>query len=165
MAIYKHCSFEELAKHGRVRGKQRYRRKRCGLHFAEGGRAAAGKAMAIVLYSLAKALFGVLGKVFGVSRRRTVVVERQQQCATDHPERMSRRIQPVSKREFMVNASIKCWAVLTDAMTFLEYPREYMYLYMHSLKSIMAATYCFLKKSAGSRSRQVPESPAGRGGL
>jgi transposase len=73
MATCKHCGFGESVKHGRVRGKQRYRCKHCGLHFVEGdGRVkeslVAKKAMAVVLYSLAKASFGMLGKVFGVSR-------------------------------------------------------------------------------------------------
>jgi transposase len=76
MAMCKHCGFEESVKHGRARGKQRYRCKQCGLHFVEGdGRVkenlAAKKAMAVVLYSLAKASFGMLGKVFGVSRALT----------------------------------------------------------------------------------------------
>ena len=73
MATCKHCGFGESVKHGRVRGKQRYRCKHCGLHFVEGdGRVkeslVAKKAMAVVLYSLAKASFGMLGNVFGVSR-------------------------------------------------------------------------------------------------
>jgi transposase len=76
MAICKHCGFGESVKHGRVRGKQRYRCKQCGFHFVEGDARAkeslvAKKAMAIVLYSLAKASFGMLGKVFGVSRALT----------------------------------------------------------------------------------------------
>jgi transposase len=47
--------------------------KHCRFHFVEGdGRVkeslVAKKAMAVVLYSLAKASFGMLGNVFGVSR-------------------------------------------------------------------------------------------------
>lgn len=73
MATCKHCGFEESVKHGLVRGKQRYRCKRCGLDYVEGdGRVkenlVAKKAMAVVLYSLAKVSFSMLGKIFGVSR-------------------------------------------------------------------------------------------------
>ena len=76
MAICKHCGFEESVKHGRVRGKQRYRCKQCGLHFVIGDERvkenlAAKKAMAVVLYSIAKTSFSMLGKVFGVSRTLT----------------------------------------------------------------------------------------------
>jgi transposase len=73
MAICKHCGGGESVKHGWVRGKQRYRCKLCGFHFVEGDdrvkeNLVAKKAMAVVLYSLSKASFGMLGKVFGVSR-------------------------------------------------------------------------------------------------
>ena len=76
MVSCKHCGSTDSVKHGQARGKQRYRCRRCGRHFVEGdGRVkeslAVKKALAIVLYSLAKASFGMLGKVFGVSRSLT----------------------------------------------------------------------------------------------
>jgi transposase-like protein len=76
MTLCKDCSFGESVKHGRVRGKQRYRYKQCGFHFVEDDvrvkkSLAAKKTTTIVLYSLAKASFDMLGKVFGVSRALT----------------------------------------------------------------------------------------------
>lgn len=70
---------------------QRYRWKQCGLHFVEGdGRVrenlVAKKAMAVVLYSLAKASFGMLGKVFGVSRALTYRWIREAAEALPEPE-------------------------------------------------------------------------------
>ncbi len=73
MRICKHCACDSSVKHGQARGKQRYLCRGCGRHFVEGDKRTkpslvAKKAMAITLYSLAKASFGMLGKIFGVSR-------------------------------------------------------------------------------------------------
>ncbi len=72
----KRCDSRQWVKHGFVRGKQRYRCKRCGYHFVEGdGRVNESlpvkKALAVILYSLGKASFGMLGKIFGQSRSLT----------------------------------------------------------------------------------------------
>jgi transposase len=69
----KHCGSGEWVKQGQTRGKQRYRCKDCDRHFVQGdGRVnealPAKQARAIVLSRLAKASFGMLGHVFGVSR-------------------------------------------------------------------------------------------------
>jgi transposase len=60
-------------KNGRVRGQQRYRCKACGFNFIEGDlrvddTLVIKKALAVILYSVAKASFGMLGHIFGVSR-------------------------------------------------------------------------------------------------
>ena len=56
-------------KSGKARGKQRYKCKECGYHFVEGdGRTnekiAAKKAMCVLLYSLSKASFNGLARIF-----------------------------------------------------------------------------------------------------
>jgi transposase len=72
----KRCDSKQRVKHGFVRGKQRYRCKRCGYHFVEGDERVneslpVKKALAVILYSLGKASFGMLGKIFGHSRSLT----------------------------------------------------------------------------------------------
>jgi transposase len=65
----KNCDSEHSIKNGNVRGKQRYRCKECGLNFVAGDaktneKIAAKKAMLVLLYSLGKASFNMLGKMF-----------------------------------------------------------------------------------------------------
>ena len=65
----KNCGAEHAVKNGKVRGKQRFRCKECGLNFVVGDartneKIAAKKAMLIVLYSLGKSSFNRLAKVF-----------------------------------------------------------------------------------------------------
>lgn len=72
MVTCKRCGSEESVKNGKVRGKARYKCKKCGLNFVEGdGRVneslAVKKALAVILYSLSKASFNMLGKIFGHS--------------------------------------------------------------------------------------------------
>ncbi len=67
MQIDKNC------KNGAVREKPRYRCKECGYNFVEGdGRTnesvVVKKALAVILYSPGKASYGMLAKIFGVSR-------------------------------------------------------------------------------------------------
>lgn len=69
----KRCGGVNLTKNGVVRGKLRHKCKDCGLNFVEGDRRtkdslAAKKALAVILYSVGKASFGMLGKLFGHSR-------------------------------------------------------------------------------------------------
>jgi transposase len=73
MVICKRCKSTRTVKNGIVREKLRYKCKECGYNFVEGdGRTneslAAKKALAVILYSLGKASYGMLGKIFGVSR-------------------------------------------------------------------------------------------------
>ncbi|MBP9829099.1 MAG: IS1 family transposase [Proteobacteria bacterium] len=72
----KRCHAEEIIKNGLVRNQIRYRCKKCGLNFIEGDRrvkdsVAVKKALAVILYSLGKASFGMLAKIFGHSRSLT----------------------------------------------------------------------------------------------
>ena len=65
----KSCDSENAVKNGKVRGKQRFRCKKCGFNFVEGDartndKIAAKKAMIILFYSLGKASFNFLAKVF-----------------------------------------------------------------------------------------------------
>lgn len=69
MSVCKNCSSTHIVKNGFVRKKQRYRCKECGFNFVEGdGRTsdaiAAKKAMLILLYSMGKISFNMLGKIF-----------------------------------------------------------------------------------------------------
>ena len=72
MVTCKRCGSDQAVKNGKVRDKARYRCKQCGLNFVEGdGRVneslAVKKALAVILYSLGKASFKMLGKIFGHS--------------------------------------------------------------------------------------------------
>ena len=76
MPLCKRRQSEQVVKNGEVRGQQRYRCKICGYNFVAGDRRmdpslAAKKALAVILYSLSKASFGMLGRIFGVSRTLT----------------------------------------------------------------------------------------------
>ena len=68
----KKCKSERVTRNGKVRGKQRYKCKGCGLNFVDGDQRVKGsvvikKALAVILYSLGKASFRMLGKTFGHS--------------------------------------------------------------------------------------------------
>jgi transposase-like protein len=65
----KNCGSEHAVKNGIVRKKQRFRCKDCGFNFVEGDartneKIAAKKAMLILLYSLGKASFNLLARLF-----------------------------------------------------------------------------------------------------
>ena len=62
------CNGQEIVKNGRVRGIQRYKCKACGLNFIEGDKrfkreTAVKKALCVLLYSLGKASFSMLGRI------------------------------------------------------------------------------------------------------
>ena len=66
------CHSEEIVKNGCTRGVQRYKCKACGLNFVKGDRrqksqTAVKKALCVILYSLGKASFSMLGKILGHS--------------------------------------------------------------------------------------------------
>ena len=68
MITCKKCHSEELIRNGQVRGMQRYKCKTCGLNFIPGDRrqkpqTAIKKALCVILYSLGKASFSMLGKI------------------------------------------------------------------------------------------------------
>jgi len=65
----KNCGSAHAVRNGKVRDKQRYRCKECGFNFVEGDartneKIAAKKAMLILLYSLGKASFNLLARLF-----------------------------------------------------------------------------------------------------
>ena len=69
----KNCHQQNTVKNGFVRNKQRYKCHSCGYNFVLGDErhkqeTEIKKALSIILYSLGKASFGFLGKLFGVSR-------------------------------------------------------------------------------------------------
>lgn len=72
MVNCKSCGSKVVVKNGWVRGKQRYRCKDCGFNFVDGDKrikqsTSVKKALAVILCSLGKASFNMLGKIFGHS--------------------------------------------------------------------------------------------------
>ena len=66
----KRCGASRYVKRGKVRGLQRYLCKECGCNFtdtAQRGKPASMKALAILLYSMGNASFGMIGRLLGVS--------------------------------------------------------------------------------------------------
>ena len=71
MPVCKNCKSAQVRKNGIVAGKQRYRCKECGLNFREGDKrtnenVAARKALCILLYSMAKGSFRMIGRILGI---------------------------------------------------------------------------------------------------
>ena len=71
MPICKKCGCDWVVKNGSVRANQRYRCKKCGLNFVEGDARTnetiiAKKALILLLYSMGKASFNMLGKIFNI---------------------------------------------------------------------------------------------------
>jgi transposase len=69
----KHCAGKDFVKNGCVRGMRRYRCKSCGLNFVMGDKrvkedTAIKRAFAVILYSLGKSSYGLIAKLFGVTR-------------------------------------------------------------------------------------------------
>ena len=72
MVSCKGCHSEDIVKNGRTRGVQRYRCKNCSLNFVHGDRrqkpqTAVKKALCVILYSLGKVSFSMLGKILNHS--------------------------------------------------------------------------------------------------
>jgi transposase len=68
----KNCLTTSIVKNGIVRNKQRYKCKECGYNFVEGdGRVkeetSIKRAFAVILYSMGKASYGFIAKLFGVT--------------------------------------------------------------------------------------------------
>jgi len=69
----KNCKSEKVIKSGKVREKQRYKCKECGYHFVIGDertseKIQALKALCVLLYSLGKGSYNMMGKLFGRNR-------------------------------------------------------------------------------------------------
>jgi transposase len=72
----KNCKSENVVKSGKVRGKQRYKCKECGYNFVIGDartneKIVTLKALCVLLYSLGKASYNMMGKLFG--RKRSLI--------------------------------------------------------------------------------------------
>ena len=72
-AICKNCTSDKTTKNGKVRDKQRYKCKICGYNFVIGDDRTndsiiALKALVVLLYSLAKGSYNMLGTIFGRNR-------------------------------------------------------------------------------------------------
>jgi len=73
MITCKNCKSEHKTKSGTVNNKQRYKCKDCGYHYVEGDgrtndKVAAKKALCVLLYSLGKASFRMLAKIFDTNQ-------------------------------------------------------------------------------------------------
>jgi len=73
MCECKNCQSKKVVKSGKVREKQRYKCKECGYNFVIGDertneKIAALKALCVLLYSLAKGSYNMMGKLFGRNR-------------------------------------------------------------------------------------------------
>jgi transposase-like protein len=71
--LCKNCGKTTVTKNGKVRNKQRYKCKSCGYNFVLGDnrtndKVVALKAMVVLLYSLAKGSYNMLGTIFGRDR-------------------------------------------------------------------------------------------------
>ena len=70
--LCKNCGSDHYQKNGKVRGKQRYKCKACGLNFVEGDEREKvrpeGKALAALLYGRGKSSYGFIARLFNVSR-------------------------------------------------------------------------------------------------
>ncbi len=92
MTCCKKCGNEKIIKNGRVRGKQRYKCQACGYNFVEGDARKGGqdlavkRALAVILYSLSKASFRFLGKLFNVSPTTAYNWIRKEADALPEPE-------------------------------------------------------------------------------
>ena len=69
----KNCGSSKVTKNGKARGKQRYKCKECGYNYVEGDartneKIIALKALVVLLYSLAKGSYNMLGKIFNRDR-------------------------------------------------------------------------------------------------
>ncbi len=65
-----------------------------------------------------------------IGKAHTVTIERDNSNTRHHLGRMTRRTKVVSKKEFMVNASIKLWLALTNPDIFTRYQALYLCTFM-----------------------------------
>ena len=73
MICCKRCTSQEIRKSGHIREQQRYKCKNCSLNFVMGDRrikplSSVKRAFAVILYSIGKASYGFIAKLFGVTR-------------------------------------------------------------------------------------------------
>jgi len=86
----KRCESINIVNNGKVRGKQRFKCKDCGYNFVEGDRRdkirPEAKAFALLLYGSGKASYGMIAKLFNVSR--TAVLNWIREFGKSFPEPM-----------------------------------------------------------------------------
>ncbi len=84
----KECGSDKHVKAGKVRDKQRYKCKTCGLYYVMGDErvkvSSSGKALAILLYGSGKASYGFIARLFNVTR--PAVLKWVRKYAGDLPE-------------------------------------------------------------------------------
>lgn len=61
-----------------------------------------------------------------IGKAHTITIEHDNSNTRHHLGRMTRRTKVVSKKEFMVNASLKLWLALTTPAIFLHYQQQYL---------------------------------------
>lgn len=70
--VCKRCNSSDVVKNGRVRQQQRFKCKSCGYNFVEGDKRGKirpeAKALSIILYGSCKASYGMIARLFDVSR-------------------------------------------------------------------------------------------------
>ena len=86
----KNCKSDRVVKSGKVRGKQRYKCKECGYNFVDGDertneKIAAMKALCVLIYSLGKGSYNMMGKLFGRNRSLIYRWIREAGLNTDEP--------------------------------------------------------------------------------
>jgi len=86
----KNCKTKKVVKSGKVRGKQRYKCKECGYNFVIGDertneKILALKALCVLLYSLAKGSYNMMGKLFGRNRSLIYRWIREAGISTEEP--------------------------------------------------------------------------------
>ena len=85
MVTCKNCHDTHTVKNGFVRDKQRYKCKLCGYNFVLGDEryshaSEVKKALCIILYSLGKASFGFLAKLFGSVTHHNLLLDSTSGC-------------------------------------------------------------------------------------
>jgi len=84
----KRCGGVSFVKNGVVRGHQRYRCDECGYNFTDTparGKPAAMKALAVLLYAMGNASFGMIARLLGVSNVAVLKWVRQEAAALPEP--------------------------------------------------------------------------------
>lgn len=129
MNCCKKCRGQELVKNGHIRGQQRYKCKSCGCSFIFGDKrvkpeAAAKRALAVILYSLGKASYGFIAKLFGVTRAAVLKWIRKEGALIDRPK-VSSNIKEIEFDEmwhFIGSKKTSCgsskpWIVLQEKLS------------------------------------------------
>ncbi|MDR3108392.1 MAG: hypothetical protein LBU65_01715 [Planctomycetaceae bacterium] len=113
----KYCHSEHFHKSGFTRDKQRYECKDCGRYFVVGDdrvsdKIIGTKALCVVLYSLAKASYSMLGKVFDHNRSLIYRWIREAGLTTPEPE-ISENIQEIEFDEMwhFIKKDDKLWVI------------------------------------------------------